>query len=267
MPEAKLLRGMAMEEIEANWQDVNKAKVKEINGLFDLGCFQRYPRAKSHNIIDARWVITWRAIEGNVGAKCRLTVRGFTGQFQDLDTYVGTTRRSGQRIANAVAAENEDFILFSFDVSQAFAKGLTCDELSKLTGTGCRAVRFDVPRADSARLKQICGFDKFNPAIEILTMLKPIDGLKDARRAWRTKFHQVLQGWQRCQHLYAEFESYCVHTCQQVKTKDVGGRPATLSNRRLLKPAISIKVSSRQGICDVCLACTLTILTARPLRM
>ena len=37
---------------------------------------KRYPRAKAHNIIDARWVITWKRIEGNVGVKCRLAVRG-----------------------------------------------------------------------------------------------------------------------------------------------------------------------------------------------
>ena len=68
-------------------------------------------------------------IEGNAVVKYRLTVRGFKDEFQDLDTYAGTTRQSGQRLLDAVAAENEDFIMFSFDVSQAFAKGLTFDEL------------------------------------------------------------------------------------------------------------------------------------------
>ena len=94
-------------------------------------------------------------IEGNVGAKCRLTVRGFKVESQDLDTYVGTPSLSGQRVVNVLAAENEDFILFSFDASQASAKGLTFDELSKLTGTECRAVQFDVPKQDLDCLKQI----------------------------------------------------------------------------------------------------------------
>lgn len=57
MPEGKLPRDMTRDEIVANWQEVNKAKVNEINGPFDLGCFQRYPRANSHYIIDARWAI------------------------------------------------------------------------------------------------------------------------------------------------------------------------------------------------------------------
>ena len=131
--------------------------VKEIYGLFDLGCFQRYPRARARNISDARWVITWNMIEGSVGVECRLIVRGFKDQFQDFDTYAGTTCRSGQRIFNAVAVERRDFILFSFDASQAFAKGLTFEEFSRLTGIECRAVRFDVPTADLDCLEQIKG--------------------------------------------------------------------------------------------------------------
>ena len=215
---------MTKGEIAVNWTDVKAIKIKEIQGLFDLGCFQRHPRAKSHNIIDARWAITWKMIEGNVGVECRLTVRGFKDKSQDLDTYVGTTTRSGQRLVNAVAAENEDFILFSFDVSQAFAKGLNFQELSKLTGTERRAVEFDVPRADFECLKSIKGFESFNPATEILTMLKPIYGLKDAPRAWRKKLHQVLAQWQSCQQLQAEPELYCVHTWRPQRIKDPVGR-------------------------------------------
>ena len=122
MPEGKLPRDMTKDEIQHNWQDVKQADTKEIKGLYDLGCSPRHPRHKSHNIIDARLVITGKMIEDNVGAKCRLTVRGFMDRFQDLDTYVGTISRSGQRMVNAVAEGHEDFILSSFDVSQAFAK-------------------------------------------------------------------------------------------------------------------------------------------------
>ena len=97
-----------------------------------------------HDIIDARWVIIWKVIDGNVGVKCRLTVRGIKNEFQDLDTYAGTTSRSGRRFVNAVAAGNENFILFSFDLTKAFAKGLAVKELGELIGVECRAVLFDV---------------------------------------------------------------------------------------------------------------------------
>lgn len=98
-------------------------------------------------IIDARWAITWKMVEGNVGVKCRLIVIGFNDTFKDLDTYAGTTSRSGQRLVNAAAAENPEFILSSFDVSQAFAKGVAFRRLSALTGTEVRKIEFDVPRA------------------------------------------------------------------------------------------------------------------------
>lgn len=52
--EGKLPSDMTKEEVVANWQDVNKAKVNEIIGLYDFGCVQRHPRVKGHNIIDAR---------------------------------------------------------------------------------------------------------------------------------------------------------------------------------------------------------------------
>ena len=52
-----------------------------------------------------------------------------------------------------------DFKLWSFDVPAAFAKGMTFEELSKLTGTQLRSVQFDL-RAEGIRLlRQIPGFE------------------------------------------------------------------------------------------------------------
>ena len=105
--------------------------------------------------------------------------------MQDLETFAGTTSRSGQRIVNTVAAMHPDFVFFSYDVSQAFAKGMTFKELSELTGTELREVQFDIPSSDVAILKRIAGFENFDPTRETLYMVKPIYGLKDAPRAWR----------------------------------------------------------------------------------
>ena len=55
---------------------------------------------------------------------------------------------SGQRLVNAVAAEHPEFILFSFDVSQAVAKGKTFEEVCALSGQDVRKVEFDVPKAN-----------------------------------------------------------------------------------------------------------------------
>ena len=123
---------------------------------------------------------------------------GFKDRLQDLDAYVGATNRSRQRLVKAVAAENEYFIILSFDVSQAFAKGLSCEEFSRLIGTACRAVQLDVPRLDSECLEQIKESENFNPMKETLHMLKPMYGLRDAPRAWRNKLQQVLEQLQSC---------------------------------------------------------------------
>ena len=49
------------------------------------------------------------------------------------------------------------------------------------------------------------------PAIDVLKMIKPIYGLKNAPRAWRKKLHQVLIDWNKSRQLYAEPESHCCH--------------------------------------------------------
>ena len=160
-------------------------------------------------------------IDGNIDVKCRFAVRGFKDRVQDLDVYAGTTSRSGQRLANAVAVENPEFILFSFDLSQAFAKSLTFEELSASTGTELRQVEFHVPKFDLDCLRYMPGFSDYIPSSKILTMLKPIYGLKDAPRAWRKKLHQVLTQWMSCRQLHTEPEFYCVHKIDEVAELDI----------------------------------------------
>lgn len=91
-----------------------------------------------------------------------------------------------------VAAENPEFILFSFDVHQAFAKGMAFEELSEISGQNVRKVEFDVPKADLECPKQLPDCSDFNTATETFIMLKPICGFKDAPRAWRNNLHQVV---------------------------------------------------------------------------
>ena len=61
-------------------------------------------------------------------------MRGFKDRDQSYETFAGTASRAGQRIVNTMVAQDDDMELFSFDVSQAFAKGLTFEEYARLTG-------------------------------------------------------------------------------------------------------------------------------------
>ena len=79
--------------------------------------------------------------------------------------------RSGQRLVNAVAAGNPEFILFSFDVSKALSKARAT------SGRDIRAVEFDAPKVDIECLRQLSDFKGYDLAKETLTMLKPMYGL------------------------------------------------------------------------------------------
>ena len=110
-------------------------------------------------------------------------MRGFKDRCEWMETFAGTASRWAQRVVNSCTVQEDGFILFSLDVGSAFAKGMTFEELSKLTGEPLRAVEFDLNPEDVKILRQIPGFETFDPATETLTMIKPIYGLKDAPRA------------------------------------------------------------------------------------
>ena len=86
-------------------------------------------------------------------------MRGLRDRDTTIATFVGTANRNGQR----VVAQNEDFVLFSSDVSQAFAKGMTFEEYARVTGTQLRAVEFEVAAEVAELLRELPGFDDFRP--------------------------------------------------------------------------------------------------------
>ena len=201
---------LTKEELQKHKAAVSVSKFKEIQGLFDLTCFCRFLRSKSRNRVDTRWVVTWKWVDGERVVKSRLTMRGFKDKCLTMETFAGTASRAGQRIVNSEAALDRDLVLFSFDVSQAFAKGLTFEEIARLTGTPLREVEFDLSPEDVDLIRRLPGYADFDPVRETLRMLKPIYGLKDAPRAWRKRLHQVLSEWGAKQ-LFAEPELYALH--------------------------------------------------------
>ena len=87
LPEGKLPRDMTKEEVVQNWQDVMQVKVKEVKGLFDLGCFKPYPRQRpsqrhrcpfDHHVEDDRRE-RWRKMQAH-----RAWVQGHVARFGHL---------------------------------------------------------------------------------------------------------------------------------------------------------------------------------------
>ena len=131
-------------------------------------------------------------IDGKRAIKARITMRGFKDSQQDMETFVGTATRMSQRVVTSITALHKDWFQWSFDVPQAFAKGMTFQEMSKLTGDPIRSVQVLLRPDDVEVIRAIPGYEDFDPARECLDMVKAVYGLKDAPRAWRFELHLVL---------------------------------------------------------------------------
>ena len=85
----------------------------------------------------------------------------------------------------ATAVQNQ-WPMASLDVSEAFLKGLTCDEIQERRGGPKRRVSLILPRVKQGELsgvellRTIKGYEDFNEATEVLEMLQGGFGLIDA---------------------------------------------------------------------------------------
>ena len=192
----KALDLLTKEELIQHAKEIVEVKLKELSSLHELKCFRRKPRRNARNVIDVRWVMKWKIMDSVRRIKGRMTVRGFKDRDESaLETFAGTASRSDQRVVDSVSALEPDWVSFSIDVSQAFAKGMSFDELAEEKGEPARQVEFQLAGADLDILRKIPGFSDYDPAHEVLEMTKPTYGPKDAPRAWRRKLHKVLTSW------------------------------------------------------------------------
>ena len=136
----------------------NQAMLDELKRWLNLGAFERSPKKYASNVIDARWVLKWKTVNGERIISARLVVRGFKDlQAAQLSTFAGTTTRWGQRMVNSVAAQY-GWPLFTADVSQAFLRGLTFEQAAQLKDEVQRDVQFTVPPGSVNILKKLPGY-------------------------------------------------------------------------------------------------------------
>ena len=135
---------LSIDEARANEAAVNRAMLEELTRWHQLHAFERMPRKLASNLIDARWVLKWKEVNGKRTIQARLVVRGFKDtQAEQLSTFAGTTSRWGQRAINCVVAQYR-WRIFSADVSQAFLRGLTFKEAAEMKDEVRRDVQFTV---------------------------------------------------------------------------------------------------------------------------
>jgi len=180
------------DEIQRNAEGVRKAMLDELGRWTKLKAWQRMPRNRSRNLLDSRWVIKWKSVDEVKVLRARLTARGFLDrQSTVLQTHAGTTTRWGQRLVAIFAAEF-GWILRSADVSQAFLRGLTFADLARIPGECHRVVEVELPPGSASVLRLLPEFSDFDQDKEVLQLLRPGFGLKDAPRLWGLALKRAL---------------------------------------------------------------------------
>lgn len=181
-------------EIKKHAQAVAEAKLVEFKRWVDLSTFVRMPRSQATNILDVTWVLKWKMIKGVRSIKSRCTARGFKdlqAKSESVHRYAATAKRTSQRAICGIAAQQRT-VLFSFDISAAFLKGMTFDQIAKQTGEVLRSVQVELKEQDAITMRLVPGMEGFDPQKEVLNLVKPMWGLVDAPRAFQLELLKAL---------------------------------------------------------------------------
>ena len=188
----KQFGNLTKEEEQANAWSVKEGMTKELQSWVDLSTIALIPRREAQNVIDARWILTWKNVDGKRIVKARLCLRGFKDDQADVvSTFAGTASRWSQRLIASISAQHQ-WPLLSADIGTAFLRGMTFKEMSEFTGEPLREVCLDPPAGTEHVLRQFPGFEHYDPARHVLKLVKPAYGLKDAPRAWRLMLDVIL---------------------------------------------------------------------------
>jgi len=141
----KDLNLLDINEARARADECRAAMIAELQRWIKLGSWKRAPRRPGANILDSRWVLKYKVVNGVKQIKARLTARGYKDkQSSELSTFSPTASRWSQRLLVIVCVQ-EGWVLVSADVSQAFLRGVSFDELAESEPQLLREVAIDVP--------------------------------------------------------------------------------------------------------------------------
>ena len=168
------------------------AMIKELERWCKHKAWVRKSRKDCHNVLQSRWVLKWKNMKDGRGVKARLVVQGFMDR-QHVDNYAATTSRWGQRLIIILPVQF-GWPLISLDVSEAFLRGITFQELHEADPTQpLRQVQLKIPPGSGILFRSLTGMEDFCEETEVLEMRKPGFGLKDAPRLWNIALRKVLR--------------------------------------------------------------------------
>jgi hypothetical protein len=190
------LHNLSAEEKIMHKDKVMEAMHRELKQWLDMESVSRMLRKDATNPVDGTWVLKWKVmtIEGKEvkDVKGRWTLRGFKDRQQDVETFSGTAARYSTRIVSSHSTEH-GYAMWSLDVSGAFLKGLTFDEINAMSRDGLiREVQLMVDANTAIVLRKFKGWEDFDHQIHCLRVLRPIWGLKDAPRLFTLKLGKVM---------------------------------------------------------------------------
>ena len=206
-----ITRQEALENLEA----CKESMLEEIGRWIKHKAWKRGPRSEAQNVLSSRWVLKWKDIgqgtEKKRRIKARLVAQGFRDR-QEVENYAGTTSRWAQRVLVIVAVQ-QSWDLWSADISEAFLRGLTFEELHKDGVNELRRVELELPPGGEQLLRLVPGYGDFDPLSEVLVMLKPGFGLKDAPRLWLLALRRVLNSI-GARPTCIDPQLYCIHDAE-----------------------------------------------------
>ena len=182
---------LSRQEALENVARCRRAMVQELLRWNGHKAWKRGPKSTARNALQSRWVLKWKNIKGERDVKARLVVQGFR-DAQSVESYASCTSRWAQRLVLAIAVQ-QGWPLKSADVSEAFLRGLSFEELHRSgIDKELREVQLLLPPGSLELIQSVPGLENFDPNTEVLHLLKPGFGLKDAPRLWNLALKRVL---------------------------------------------------------------------------
>eukprot|EP00971_Amphidinium_carterae_P336866 6473433-Amphidinium_carterae.1 len=141
---------------------LHRSRLDEISKLFKLSCFRRLSRSKCTNLVDSKWVYRWKPGDTGRVIKSRITLRGFKDLDRSVNTWAATAARNTQKTINSLAMTQSSFVVESWDISSAFAQGMTFEEIATATGEDQRSIQMEVAPHDLDLVRAQQGFEDFS---------------------------------------------------------------------------------------------------------
>ena len=189
---------ISQEEALGHVEECRVAMIRELERWNRHKAWVRRSKQGSQNALASKWVLKWKSMADAStgvkarGIKARLVVQGFRDK-QSVNNYSGTTSRWAQRLLIALSVQFR-WRLISMDVSEAFLRGISFKELHEEDPSKpLRTVQVILPPGSGELLRSLKGMESFNEEAEVLEMLKPGFGLKDAPRLWGLALKRVLK--------------------------------------------------------------------------